>query len=117
MSSPGADASDSDEVSAGETLEVRAPGRIKYRIEYFSTVTRGVAQGLEEDKHTPNTDDSVIMEYVEVRHTKEAFEPGPVAQRGPRTYHAHTKGHSYITILSPAVNEALRCVVDYYPSV
>lgn len=115
MASPVADVFDLAEDSAAETLE--AQDGIKYRIEYLSAVTPGTAPGLDEDKYASNTEESAIMEYVEVRHTKEAFESGPATQQNPRKYHTHTKGHSYITILSPAVNEALRCVVDYYPDV
>lgn len=109
------DAFSLDENSATESL--RASGGIKYRIEYMSSVSPGVAPGLDDNQQVSKTDDSTIMEYVEVRLTKEAFESGPAKHRDPRAYHAHTKGHSYITILSPAVHEALRCVVDYYPGV
>lgn len=115
MASSNADVSHLADGSAAENLD--AQGQIKYRIEYFSIVTPGAAPGLDEDKYTSNTEEPVIMEYVEVRHTKEAFDSGPTTQQNPRKYHTHTKGHSYITILSPAVNEALRCVVDYYPGV
>lgn len=111
----GTDASGLAEDTLADTFGT--PNPIKYRIEYLSSVTPGVAPGLIEDKSTSNTDDSTIMEYVEVRHTNEAFDSGSTKQSDPRTYHDHTKGHSYITILSPAVCEALRCVVDYYPSV
>ncbi len=59
------------------------------------------------------------MEYVEVRLTQMAI--GADSEGGKpaaaKRYHSHSKGNSYITIFSPAVNEALRCVVDYYPSV
>lgn len=103
------------EQPALETLH--APGRIKHRIEYRSTVTPGVAPGSEEDIDTFATEEQIVMEYVEVRITKEALDPGSATQRDPRQYHAHAKGQSYITILSPAVNEALRCIVDYYPDV
>lgn len=115
MSSQDSDASNLSENSATESL--RASGGIKYRIEYMSSVTPGVAPGLDDNQEISKTDDSTIMEYVEVRLTKEAFESGPAKHRGPRAYHAHTKGQSYITILSSAVNEALRCVVDYFPGV
>lgn len=95
----------------------RNPDQIRYRVEYMSSVSPGVAPGLDEDKAHSDTGDSAIMEHVEVRLTQEAFESGSSEQRNSRKYHAHTKGTSYITILSPAVSEALRCVVNYYPSV
>ncbi|KAG8169340.1 hypothetical protein KVR01_000085 [Diaporthe batatas] len=91
--------------------------RIKYRIEYLSTVTPGAASGSDEDESSTNNEEPFIMEYVEVRYTTEPFDSGPAKERNPRQYHTHTKGHSYITILSSALIEALRCVVDYYPDV
>lgn len=94
-----------------------ASGRIKYRIEYISSVTPGEASMEDEEEVTATPEQLTVMEYVEVRHTKEAFASEPGKQRAPRKYHEHFKGTSYITILSTAVNEALRCVVDYYPNV
>lgn len=113
--------SDGSELAQGWAAEApHDPGPIKYRVEYISTVSPGVAPGLNENKDTSDTGDSApgaVMEYVEVRLTQEAFESGSSEQRNQRKYHAHTRSTSYITILSPAVSEALRCVVDYYPSV
>ena len=55
------------------------------------------------------------MEYVGVRLTQMAIGPGSDA--ATMANQSHSKGHSYITIFSRVVNEALRCVVDYYPTV
>lgn len=112
--------SDSDGSNLAQSWAAEAPhnpSQIKYRVEYISSVSPGVAPGLDEDKDTSDMGDSAIMEHVEVRLTREAFESGSSKQRSSRKYHAYAKGNSYITILSPAVNEALRCVVDYYPNV
>jgi hypothetical protein len=54
----------------------RGPGQIQYRVEHISSATSGVASALDEDKDTSNTGDSVVMEYAELRLTREAFESG-----------------------------------------
>lgn len=107
--------SDVSEGSAAEKPHIQ--DRIKYRVEYLSTVTPGVAPGLDGDEDRFKKEESFVMEYVEVRHTTEAFDSRPTKERNPGQYHTHCKGHSYLTILSSAVIEALRCVVDYYPDV
>lgn len=61
------------------------------------------------------------MEYVELRLTQEhaaaSSDVSTSETKEKKKYHEYTRGHSYVTILSPAVCEALRCVVDYYPAV
>lgn len=97
------------------------PGLVKYRTEFVSLQTKQAAtwDGADADKDA-DVGETAVMEYVEVRLTQLAIGTGSDAPKlgaGKGYYHSHSKGHSYITIFSPAVNEALRCVVDYYPSV
>ncbi len=93
---------------------------IKYRTEYVSLQTKATAHWDGSDAGGDLGDqETTVMEYVEVRLTQMAIGVGlggaqPAAHKG---YHSHSKGHSYMTIFCPAVNEALRCVVDYFPSV
>lgn len=57
------------------------------------------------------------MEYVDVCFTNEGLKPSDSGDKRRSDYLDQRKGHPYIRILSPAVNEALRCTVDYYPEV
>ena len=89
---------------------------VKRRTEYVSLQTGNTAHW---DGKDLGDEETSVMEYVEVRLTQSAISPGPdgVNMAPRKGYHSHSKGHSYITIFCPAVNEALRCVVDYFPSV
>ena len=106
-----------DASSGPSTEKTTAPNadtdQIRYRIEYVgkesgSFTVHGKADEFDASKEPP------VFEYVEVRlssqkdlslSTKE--DDIKMTDRG--------KGRAYINILSPAVAEALRCVVDYYP--
>ncbi|KAK4243514.1 P-loop containing nucleoside triphosphate hydrolase protein, partial [Corynascus novoguineensis] len=95
---------------------------VNYRTEYYSLITGVTANwdGSRSDKNAAN-EEGLVMEYVDVRNTQLPISRNgdAASQGGNKGLHvnSHSKGHSYITIFSPAVNEALRCVVDYYPSV
>ncbi|KPM38461.1 hypothetical protein AK830_g8092 [Neonectria ditissima] len=87
---------------------------IKYRIEYVGQVSGSVfVDG--KFKRPETSEEPAIFEFVEVRLTGQdelttsTTDDVAKADQG--------KGHSYINILSPAVTEALRCVVDYYPGI
>lgn len=93
-------------------------GLIKYTVEYMSRVSEQTVASEDYKGEANALEEPPVMEYVEVRLTNEAIAPGSATGGAEKKkYHEHSKGHSYIRILSPAVNEALRCVVDYYPSV
>lgn len=103
---------------SGSGSESEYAGMIKYRTEYLNFTGQVVASEDKKDENTALGEPSV-MEYVELRLTKEAAVSSDVTADATekKEYHEYSRGHSYITILSPAVCEALRCVVDYYPSV
>lgn len=63
----------------------------------------------------PDTaEEGPVFEHVEVRLSgQDTIATGTKTEDIPKTDKG--KGHAYINILSPAVAEALRCVVDYFP--
>jgi hypothetical protein len=52
-----------------------------------------------------------------VRKTDEFTDSARLGEKTEADLQSDSKGHAYIKILSPAVCEALRCVVDYFPKV
>ncbi|SPO04177.1 uncharacterized protein DNG_06860 [Cephalotrichum gorgonifer] len=104
----------SPEATAGGMAD---SGLIKYKIEYVgvesgSVFFEGRRTKLDASEEPP------VFEYVEVRQssqhvlsvtTNTSIEDIPKTDRGA--------GQPYINILSPAVAEALRCVVDYFPEI
>ncbi|KAK1995570.1 P-loop containing nucleoside triphosphate hydrolase protein, partial [Colletotrichum falcatum] len=58
-----------------------------------------------------------VFEYVEVRVTDDSVKTGNSETESSVQPHTKHRGNAYIRILSPAVCEALRCVVDYFPGV
>lgn len=82
---------------------------IKFRIEYQGSIG---ADSVDVDPSSePDAGlEPAVLEAVDIRETEEIFN-----HRQEKRLKAKGKLHSYIRILSPAVNEALRCVVDYYP--
>lgn len=91
---------------------------IQYRTDFYSTSSDGHVSfpGM---ISTPSStdDDAAVMEFVDVCLTDDKVDSTGADKGKISDYHATSKGHPYIRILSSAVNEALRCVVDYYPGV
>ncbi|KAK3987610.1 hypothetical protein QBC44DRAFT_331227 [Cladorrhinum sp. PSN332] len=92
---------------------------VKFTTQYISLADGGMRNASPDDDNQTPSQEPPVMEYVEVRYTQAPLKqptyfPG---LNGYKHQNQHTKGHRYITLISPAVNEALRCVVDYYPSV
>lgn len=87
--------------------------QIKHRTEYQDDDRGVLVADIEEDKSKQVIDEEkdLILEIVDVRMTSEV----PKGQSYPPPYDLQ-KGHSYIVIHSPAVLEALRCIVDYFPA-
>lgn len=62
-----------------------------------------------------------VLEYVEVIYTADLAYLREINAKGSDTgkavnFQIHSRGRNYIKILSPAVSEALRCIVDYFPN-
>lgn len=95
--------------------EVNEP--IKYRIEY-----RGMSAGPtmffdgKEQERVAEVEPSVF-EFVDVRLTNETLLGDRTEKTAGKRPHEVARGNPYIKITSPAVCEALRCVVDYFPAV
>lgn len=110
-------------ISSSEQLPLwdsHGPDLIKYRIEYVNVGSdskksfegnKGEPDGLARDKEPP------VFEYVEVRVTDDPIKAENSEKDTSTQYHTKHRGHAYLRILSPAVSEALRCVVDYYPGI
>jgi hypothetical protein len=86
---------------------------IKFRIEYVGGTTASV---FFDDLKSPPvaSTEPQVLEYVEVRRSGQQ-ELSPKLEDLQKTEKG--KGHAYINILSPAVMEALRCVVPYFPDI
>jgi hypothetical protein len=90
------------------------PELVRYRIEYAgresgSVFVDGRRAQLDTSKEHP------VFEYVDVRlSSKDTVDASTKEEDISKTDNG--KGHAYINILSPAVAEALRCVVDYFPN-
>lgn len=86
---------------------------VRYRIEYVGKESGSFS--LDGKPAQPDTsEEPVVFEYVEVRLTSQGtLSSAAKAEDIPKTDRG--KGRAYINILSPAVAEALRCVVDYFP--
>ncbi|KAI1129035.1 hypothetical protein F5Y10DRAFT_161676 [Nemania abortiva] len=107
---------------AGAIETIEEVGPIKYTTKYLSLSgpESRVLDGRHEEPSIQT--ESQVLEFVEVVFTanlasyKETNSRRPGVDK-PAKPPIYSKGHSYIRILSPAVNEALRCVVDYFPDV
>lgn len=102
-----------EDSSTGKTPEL-----IKYRVEYVSILSEQTVSfdGNSDESYT--LEEPQVLEYVEVRWTDEFKESASlVGEKEKADLNSKAKGHAYIRILSPAVCEALRCVVDYFPKV
>ena len=112
VSAPSEDAS--SEPSTEKTTAPNADSdRIRYRIEYVgkesgSFSVHGKADEFDASKEPP------VFEYVEVRLSSQK-ELSSSTKEDDVKKTDKGKGRAYISILSPAVAEALRCVVDYFP--
>ena len=89
-------------------------GLIRYRIEFV-----GRESGSYSFEHKPEqldvSEEPLVFEYVEVRLSSQAVISSSTKDEQDITRTDKGKGRAYINILSPAVAEALRCVVDYFP--
>ncbi|KAK7424337.1 hypothetical protein QQX98_000605 [Neonectria punicea] len=102
------------EDTAALSLEEDDPGLIRYRVEYVGQISGSVfVDG--KFKRVQTSEEPPVFEYVEVRLTGQDELSTSTSEDVTKTEQG--KGHSYINILSPAVTEALRCVVDYYPDI
>jgi hypothetical protein len=92
-------------------------GSVVYRTEYSNITTSQTVSFEGKKEQIGALEEPPVLEYVEVRLTDDpiASTAGPAEKK--ENYQEKGRGHSYIRILSPAVSEALRCVVDYFPSV
>ncbi|KAH7322621.1 hypothetical protein B0I35DRAFT_350094 [Stachybotrys elegans] len=100
-----------------EHLEKSDANLVKYRIEYVSDGSDKTASAEGGGQQLDPREEPPVLEFIEVRVTDElsTFE---MAHRDKEiSFQEKRKGHCYMRILSPAVNEALRCVVDYFPSI
>lgn len=86
---------------------------VRYRIEYASQESGSVFfDGKITERDT--SEEPRIFEYVDVRlSSNDTLSTAADEEEISKTENA--KGHAYINIHSPAVAEALRCVVDYFP--
>lgn len=88
---------------------------IKHSVEYVNSSSDERISFDGNDEETSEHAEPLVLEYIEVRRTNESIEALKSTQDSKKKLREVGKGHPYIRILSPAVNEALRCVVDYYP--
>lgn len=102
--------------SAGDTPKPDnppEPEKIRYSLEYVGKEAGSVLVHARTAEVDPSKEPPVF-EYVEVRlSSQDRLSSTSKPEDLPKTDKG--KGHAYINILSPAVAEALRCVVDYYP--
>lgn len=87
---------------------------IKHRLEYKSTISENSAF-FDNYEHISSDIEPYVLEYIDVRLTNEAITPNNSEHNTSNRPHETSKGHSYLRIVSPAVCEALRAVVDYFP--
>lgn len=103
----------------GQPREKTKKALIKYRIEYVSNISEKTASADGKGDVLDPHEEPPVLEYVDVRVTDELAGSETAVMNG-NTVHSlkeKSKGHCYMRILSPAVCEALRCVVDYFPGV
>ena len=98
------------EVEASEPIKSEP---IKYRIEYYNASSGQSASFTGKEKTVGAEVEPPVLEFVDVRLTNEALGQKENREKRP---HEVARGHSYMKVLSPAVCEALRCVVDYLPN-
>ncbi|KAF9880062.1 hypothetical protein CkaCkLH20_02016 [Colletotrichum karsti] len=92
-------------------------GMVKHKIEYVSATSDRLKRVFDKEIE-PITDEEepAVFEYIEVRIAEDLHETD-TKEHEPRKYHTKYKGNAYIRVISPAVSEALRCVVDCYPGI
>ncbi|KDN64254.1 putative ATPase [Colletotrichum sublineola] len=98
------------------------PELLKFRIEYVSDNSDGKKSfegKIEEQGKLAHEREPPVFEYVEVRVTDDmdSVKAGNSETESSAPPHIKHRGNAYIRILSPAVCEALRCVVDYFPGI
>lgn len=87
---------------------------VRYRVEYVGQDSGSYSA----DGKVPELDASSeppVLEYVEVRLSSQSHVSSSTQKTNNLSRTDTGKGRAYINILSPAVAEALRCVVDYFP--
>ncbi|KAF6819054.1 P-loop containing nucleoside triphosphate hydrolase (ATPase) [Colletotrichum plurivorum] len=92
------------------------PDLVKFKIEYISDTT-GKKKFFEGRATENQGEEPAVFEYVDVRLSDDFNDGEDAAKTANAEYHTKHKGNAYIRILSPAVCEALRCVVDYFPGI
>lgn len=92
------------------------PDLVKFKIEYISDTT-GKKKFFEGRASENQGEEPAVFEYVDVRLSDDFNDGEDAAKTANAEYHTKHKGNAYIRILSPAVCEALRCVVDYFPGI
>lgn len=91
---------------------------IKYRTEYISNATgEFVYFSPKAGQRTITTSNGPVLEYVTVWFTETHLTPKQRTGKDEDDIRIESKGRPYIRILSPCANEALRCVVDYFPDI
>lgn len=100
----------------GNSLKRDDSGLLKFRTEYLSNSSHQTTSYEGEMDDLDPSQEPAVLEYVEVRRTDDFISSNGTNKTRPAAPQEKSRGHAYIRILSPAVNEALRCVVDYYPS-
>lgn len=110
--SKGSNTTDADKTSP--VVEPRPP--IVYKIEYFDHDTLSIVSGPEADdrKLGDENEEPSVMEVIDVDLTRDRNMPWRVPPPW-LSNQSKRKGRSYVRILSRAVVEALRCVVEYFP--
>ncbi|KAK2018532.1 P-loop containing nucleoside triphosphate hydrolase protein [Colletotrichum eremochloae] len=98
------------------------PELLKFRIEYVSDNSDGKKSfegKIEEQGKLAHEREPPVFEYVEVRVTDDmdSVKAGNSESESSAPPYIKHRGNAYIRILSPAVCEALRCVVDYFPGI
>ncbi|KAI0437534.1 hypothetical protein F4803DRAFT_570718 [Xylaria telfairii] len=107
-----------------ETIEpVEEVGPIKYSTQYIS-ISRIVGSQVSSGRHEESSAETEpqVFEYVDVIYTSDLAFDKEINAKGsdtskPVNFEIHSRGHNHIRILSPAVCEALRCTVDYFPDI
>ncbi len=95
----------------------KAPEKFRYRTEYISATTGRVRTVTGRVNILDTTTEPPVLEYTDVFQTDDFQGQNELDEKVNVNPPVRARGSSIIKILSPAVNEALRCVVDYFPGV
>lgn len=105
---------ETSQIAQQATTLLKQHDPIKYTIEYVGqesgslTVDKAAEPSIDPEEEPP------VLEYVDVRLSSQLNISTDVKEHNKTE---KGKGHAYIRILSPAVAEALRCIVDYFPDI